>query len=344
MTERFMTLPEIELAAKRVLPRPVWDFGTGGAETETTLRRNRWALDRLTLRQRVLVDVSRIDLSTTLLGLELATPLAIAPVGGLVLFHPRGDCEMVAGAGLSGTLAIVSGVTGWSVDDVMKDANGPLFFQLYPHGPRSWMEDLLSSVVDAGYKAVCLTVDLPVLGRRERDLIGRYNPREAMRIAPHPGPPDPACAEKMTWDDVAWLRDILPIPLGLKGIMSAEDARLAVEAGVQIIWVSNHGGRQLDHARATIDVLPEIVAAVDGRAEIMIDSGFSRGTDIIKGLALGAKVVAIGKTALWGLAADGAAGVDRTLQLLNEELTSGLALCGKTRLNQLTPDMVCRAE
>ncbi len=341
MTERFVALPEIERAAKKALPPEVWDFGAGGAETETTLRRNRQALDRLALRFRVLVDVSQIDLSTTFAGLKLPHPVAIAPMGGLVLFHPQGDCEMVRGAGPSGTLAVVSGVAGWPVEEMAKEASGPLFFQLYHFGPRSWVQELLGGVEASGYHAVFLTVDVPVYGRRERDIIRRYDPRAAMSKAPHNRPIDDSYAEKLTWDDVAWLQGILSVPFGLKGIMTAEDARLAVEAGVEIIWVSNHGGRQLDHTLATIDVLPEIVEAVDGRAEIMIDGGFCRGTDIVKGIALGAQVVAIGKTALWGLAADGAAGVDRTLQILSNEMATCMALCGKTSVQELTPDLVC---
>jgi len=344
MPERFMTLPEIERAAKNALSQEVWDFGAGGAETETTLDRNRQALDRLALRPRVLVDVSQRDLSTTFAGLKLPVPLAIAPMGGLVLFHPQGDCEMVRGASPSGTLAVVSGVTGWSVEEVAKEAAGPLFFQLYHFGPRSWVQDLLGRVEASGYHAVCLTVDLAVYGRRERDIMRRYDPRSAMDVAPHHRPKEESYAEKLTWDDVAWLQEILSVPFGLKGIMTAEDARLAVEAGVEIIWVSNHGGRQLDHTSGAIDVLPEIVEAVDGRAEIMIDGGFSRGTDIVKGIALGAKVVAIGKMALWGLAADGAAGVDRTLRILTQEISTCLALCGQTSLRGLRPDMVCRAD
>jgi len=344
MPEHFMTLPEIERAAKNALPPRVWDFGAGGAETETSLKRNRQALDRLALRPRVLVDVSQMNLSTPFAGLELPNPLAIAPIGGLVLFHPEGDCEMVRGAGSSGTLAVVSGVTGWAVEEVAKEAIGPLFFQLYHFGPRSWVQDLLGRVEASGYHAVCLTVDMAVYGRRERDMMRRYDPRAAMTIAPHHRALDDSYAEKLTWDDVAWLQEILSVPLGLKGIMTAEDARLAVESGVEIIWVSNHGGRQLDHTLGTIDVLPEIVEAVDGRAEIMIDSGFSRGTDIVKGIALGAKVVAIGKTALWGLAADGAAGVDQTIRILSDEIATCLALCGRTSVRDLTPDLVCRAE
>jgi isopentenyl diphosphate isomerase/L-lactate dehydrogenase-like FMN-dependent dehydrogenase len=345
MPERFMTLPEIRRVAKRMVPPGPWGFGAGGAETETTLRRNRRALRRLAIRQRVLVDVRNIDLSTTFLGLELPTPVAIAPMGGLVLFHPQGDCEMVRGAGPSGSLAVVSGAAGWSVEDIAKAASGPLLFQLYHFGPRSWVQELLARVEATGsYHAVCLTVDVQVYGRRERDLRQRFDPRAARSIAPNPSPSDMSYNAGLTWDDVAWLRGLLSLPLGLKGILTAEDARLAVEAGVQIIWVSNHGGRQLDQTQATIDALPEIVEAIDGRAEIVIDGGFARGTDVIKAVALGAKVVAIGRTALWGLATEGAAGVNRTLELLRQEMATALALCGQPSIRELTPAVVCRAD
>ncbi|MBI3303690.1 MAG: alpha-hydroxy-acid oxidizing protein [Deltaproteobacteria bacterium] len=344
MSERFMTLPEIRRAAKRILPPGSWGFAAGGAETETTLRRNRRALRRLAIRQRVLVDVREVDLTTPFLGLKLPMPVAIAPMGGLVIFHPQGDCEMVRGAGPSGTLAVVSGVTGWPVEEVAQAARGPLLFQLYFSGPRSWAQELLARVEAAGYHAVCLTVDVQVYGRRERDLRQRYDPRAARAGAPNPPPPDMTYQARLTWDDVAWLRSILSVPLGLKGILTAEDARLAVEAGVQIVWVSNHGGRQLDHTQATIDVLPEIVEVVAGRAEIMIDGGFSRGTDVIKAVALGAKVVAMGRTMLWGLAVDGATGVARTLELLREEMATSLALCGQTSMRGLTPALIRRAE
>jgi 4-hydroxymandelate oxidase len=344
MPERFLTLPEIQRAAKRLLPPGAYGYGAGGAETETTLRRNRQALQRLAIRQRVLVDVRNIDISTTFLGMDLPTPIAIAPMGGLVVFHPQGDVEMVRGAAPSGNLAVVSGVTGWPVEEVAQAAKGPLLFQLYFGGPRSWVQELLGRVEASGYHAVCLTVDLQKYGRRERDLHLRYDPRAARIGAPNPPPPDMDYQARLTWDDIAWLRSILKVPLGLKGILTAEDAKLAVEAGVKIIWVSNHGGRQLDSTQATIDVLPEIVEAVDGRAEIMIDGGFRRGTDIIKGLALGANVVVMGRTMLWGLTAGGAEGVTRTLQILREELETSLGLCGQTSVRGLKPELIRRAD
>ncbi|MBM3226624.1 MAG: alpha-hydroxy-acid oxidizing protein [Candidatus Tectomicrobia bacterium] len=344
MAERFMTLPEIERAAQSIVPPGPYGYGAGGAETETTLRRNRRALDRLAIRQHILVDVRQIDLSTTFLGMELPSPVAIAPMGGLVLFHPQGDVEMARGAAPTGNLAVVSGVTGWSVEDVAAAAQGPLIFQLYHNGPRSWVKELLGRVETSGYRAVCLTVDVQVYGRRERDLEQRFDPRTARLGAPNPPPPDSTYPARLTWDDVAWLQENLSIPVGLKGILTAQDARRAVDAGVKIIWVSNHGGRQLDHAQATIDVLPEIVEAVAGRAEIVIDGGFRRGTDVVKALALGANIVAMGRTMLWGLAVDGAAGVARTLEILRHEISTTLALSGHTSVRELEPSHVCRAE
>ena len=345
MPERFMTLQEIRRAAKRILPPGPWGFGAGGSETETTLRRNRQAIRKLAIRQRVLRDVRSVDTSTSFLGMTLPMPVAVAPMGSLIAFHPQGDCEMVRGAGQSGNLAVVSGVTGWTVEDVAQAASGPLLFQLYFAGPRSWAQELLERVEATGaYKAVCLTVDVQVYSRRERDLVQRYDPRHARMSAPNPPPPDMDYQARLTWDDVAWLQELLSVPVGLKGILTAEDARLAVEAGVKIIWVSNHGGRQLDSTQATIDVLPEIVEAVDGKAEIVIDGGFLRGTDIIKALALGANVVAMGRNILWGLAVEGAVGVNRTLEIVQDELARSLALCGQTNVRDLSPDMIRQAE
>ena len=305
---RFVTLPEMRRAAHARLPRDVWNFGAGGAETETSRRRNRRALDRLAITQNILVDVRQIDLRTSLLGVPLSWPVAVAPMGGLVLFHPEGDVEMARGCGLADTLQFLSGATGWSVEDVAKAGSGPKMFQLYHHGDRGWVGELLARV-DAcgGYHSVCLTVDVQVIGRRERDIVNRYDPREAMKVAPNPRGPDSSYQARLTWDDVAWLQKTTKLPVGIKGIMTVRDARRAVDMGVRIIWVSNHGGRQLDHTEATIDALPRIADAVGGRAEIIVDGGFSRGTDVLKGLARGATVVAVGRTALWGLAVDGAA-------------------------------------
>ncbi|HUP35857.1 MAG TPA: alpha-hydroxy acid oxidase [Candidatus Limnocylindria bacterium] len=344
MTAPFVTLPEIHRAARARLPRNSYNFGAGGTETETTLRRNRRAIRRLAIRQDILVDVREIDLSSSLLGIPLSWPVVIAPMGGLVLFHPEGDCEMARGAAKGDTLQFLSGATGWSVEAVTAAAPGPKMFQLYHMGDRAWVADLLARVEASGYLSVCLTVDVQVYSRRERDIVARFTPREAMLKAPNPRPPDPDYPARLTWADVDWLRKTTRLPIGLKGIMTARDARRAVEAGVELIWVSNHGGRQLDATQASIDALPAVREAVGDAASIIADGGFARGTDVLKGVAWGADAVAIGRTALWGLAADGAAGVACTLDILRRELRTSMALAGQTSVRGLAPDVVFRAD
>jgi isopentenyl diphosphate isomerase/L-lactate dehydrogenase-like FMN-dependent dehydrogenase len=344
MANNFVTLPEIRRIARKRLSRDVWNFGAGGSETETSMRRNRRALDRLAIRQDVLVDVREIDLSTTFLGVPLSMPVMVAPMGGLVLFHHQGDVEMARGASMGDTLVALSGATGWPVEDVAKAGPGPKLFQLYHHGDRTWVSDLLARVEASGYISVCLTVDTQLYSRRERDIVNRYSPRQAMSVAPNPRGPDSTYPARLTWDDVEWLKKTTRLPIGLKGVMTARDAKRAVDTGVQVIWVSNHGGRQLDHTQATIDALPAIVDAVAGRAAIVIDGGFRRGTDVIKAVALGATVVAMGRAILWGLAADGADGVGAALEILRQELRTSLGLCGQTSVRNLQPDSILRLD
>jgi glycolate oxidase len=341
---RFVTLPEIRRAARKAVDKNAWNFGAGAAETETSRRRNQRHIQRLAIRQNVLVDVRKIDISTSLLGVPLSSPVAVAPMGGLILFHPEGDVEMARGAGQADTLQWLSGATGWPVEDVAKAGSGPQMFQLYHHGDRGWVSELLARVESSGYHAVALTVDVQLYSRRERDILARWSPRDAMAIAPNPRGPDPNYQARLTWADVEWLMKTTRLPVGLKGIMTVNDARRAVAMGVRLIWVSNHGGRQLDHTQSTIDALPPIVDAVGGKAEVMIDGGFSRGTDVVKGLARGARVVALGRTAVWGLAADGAAGVARTFEILRDEIRTTMGLAGHTKLADLTPDQIFRVD
>jgi 4-hydroxymandelate oxidase len=341
---KFVTLPEIRRAARERLPRDHWNFGDGAAETESTKRRNRRHIDRLAIQQNVLVDVRNIDLKTTLLGVPLSWPVAVAPMGGLVLFHPEGDVEMARGAGRGDTLQWLSGASGWPVEDVAKAGAAPQMFQLYAHGDHGWMAELLARVEDSGYKAVALTVDVQMYSRRERDVFHRFSPRKAMEIAPNPRGPLPDFQSQLTWADVEWLMKTTKLPVGLKGIMTVADARRAVDMGVRLIWVSNHGGRQLDQTQSTIEALPPIADAVAGRAEIVVDGGFNRGTDVIKALARGARVVACGRTMLWGLAADAAAGVARVCEILRDEIRINMGLCGRTKIADLTPDLIFRAD
>jgi len=344
MTEPFVTLPEMHRAARARLPRTSYNFGAGGTETEATLRRNRRSLRRLAIRQDILVDVRQIDLSTSLLGVPLSWPVVIAPMGGLVLFHPEGDCEMARGAAKADTLQFLSGATGWSVEAVAAASPGLKMFQLYHMGDRAWVADLLARVEASGYLCVCLTVDVQVYSRRERDIAARFTPREAMSKAPNPRPPDSEYPARLTWADVEWLRKTTRLPIGLKGIMTPRDAKRAVEAGVELIWVSNHGGRQLDSTQASIDALPAVADVVGGTTSIIVDGGFARGTDVIKGMAWGANAVAVGRTALWGLAADGAAGVACAMDILRRELRTSMALAGQTSVRGLTRDAVFRVD
>jgi len=344
MTEPFVTLPEMHRAARARLPRTSYNFGAGGTETETTLRRNRRSLRRLAIRQDILVDVRQIDLSTSLLGVPLSWPVVIAPMGGLVLFHPEGDCEMARGAAKADTLQFLSGATGWSVEAVAASSPGLKMFQLYHMGDRAWVADLLARVEASGYLCVCLTVDVQVYSRRERDIVARFTPREAMSKAPNPRPPDSEYPARLTWADVEWLRKTTRLPIGLKGIMTPRDAKRAVEAGVELIWVSNHGGRQLDSTQASIDALPAVADVVGGATSIIVDGGFARGTDVIKGMVWGANAVAVGRTALWGLAADGAAGVACAMDILRRELRTSMALAGQTSVRGLTRDAVFRVD
>jgi isopentenyl diphosphate isomerase/L-lactate dehydrogenase-like FMN-dependent dehydrogenase len=341
---RFVTQPEIRREARKTLPLEVWNFGDGASETELTKRRNRAALDRLAIRQDILVDARVLDTTTTLCGVPLSWPVVIAPMGGLVLFHDEGDVEMGRGAERADTLQFLSGATGWPVEAVAAASKGPKMFQLYHFGDRAWVADLLARVEAAGYLSVCLTVDTQVYSRRERDILARWSPREAMKKAPNPRGPDPDYPTRLTWGDVEWLQKTTRLPIGLKGVMTARDARRAVDMGVRVVWVSNHGGRQLDSTQASIDALPAIADVVGDRADIVIDGGFNRGTAVLKGLAWGARAVAVGRLALWGLAVGGAAGVENALGILRDELRRDMALCGQTSVRKLTRDCVFRVD
>ncbi|MBI4321055.1 MAG: alpha-hydroxy-acid oxidizing protein [Chloroflexi bacterium] len=345
MTE-FLTIPEIIRAAEEKLPRHLWDFASGGADTETTLRRNRVALERLALCQRVLVDVRERDTSTTFLGKRLSTPVMLAPVGSLGNFHPDASLAVARVAERAGTVAFISTVSPPSLEEVAAGVSSPLVFQLYNYGDRDWVKRIVRRVEAAGYFALCITADVAMYGRRDRDLENRYFPRQAMETRPNlvdvvGGLPAVQRNQAgLSWDYLAWLRDITRLPLILKGVMMADDAARAVEHGVDCVYVSNHGGRQLDHAPATIEVLPEIVQAIAGHAEVLVDSGFVRGTDVVKGLAIGATAVLIGKLLMWGLGADGEEGLARALELLTTEIDVAMALIGARSLSEIGPHVL----
>jgi glycolate oxidase len=337
MTLDYVSNQEIIQAARRNLPQDVWDYLTGGSESETTMRRNRLGFDSLGLRPRVLVDVSKVDTSATFLGQKLRIPVMMAPIGSLQTITPEGGVAVAKAAAEFGTMNFVSSVTQPSLEEIAASTNHPKIFQLYIRGGLDWCAEIVGRVKKAGYIALCLTVDTAHYSRRERPLLNRWQPpsrrTETGRIY----------QAMLTWEMADAIKKIAGLPLIIKGIATAEDAKIAVDHGVDVIYVSNHGGRQLDHGRGTIDTLPEIVEAAGGKADIVLDGGVTRGTDIVKALALGAKAVTIGKLQGWGLGAGGKEGLVRVLELLEEEMVVDMALLGVTGVDQITRNYVCKA-
>ncbi len=330
--EHLVTLHEIVEEARRRLPDGVWDYLVGGAESETTLRRNRRALDAIAFRPRVLRDVSGVDCASTLLGRTLRAPVLLAPIGSLQDLHPRGGAAAAEAAAAAGVAMMLSSVSAPGLEaTAAASGEGPKIFQLYVRGDDAWVDAHVRRAIDAGYDAFCFTVDLDWYSRRERDLAKRFVTTGRRNVSGEQH------QMRFTWDGVKRVRDRFDIPLVLKGIATAEDAALACEMGIDAVYVSNHGGRQLDHGRGSIDMLPEVVEAVGGRAEILVDGGFLRGTDIVKAIALGATAVGVGRLSGFGIAAGGAGGVARMLELLTSEIRTCLGLLGVNRLHELDP-------
>jgi isopentenyl diphosphate isomerase/L-lactate dehydrogenase-like FMN-dependent dehydrogenase len=302
------------------------------------------AFRRRRLRPRVLVDVSTADLSTTLLGTPVSLPVALGPVAYQLMAHPDGEAATARAAAAADVLMILSTFASLPLEEVAAAGPGPRWFQLYVHRDRAVARDLVQRAAAAGYRAIVLTVDLPIPGYRQRDLRNHLGRPERIGNFTLPGshsiPLQTLVAgfseRSLTWDDLAWVRSLAPLPLVIKGILTAEDATLAVEHGADAVVVSNHGGRQLDRVPATIDVLEEIVDAVAGRAEIYLDGGIRRATDVLVALALGARAVFIGRPYLFALAAGGEAGVTRLISLMRDELETAMPLLGVRRLADLT--------
>ena len=327
----FLLLQEFVKGAREKLPPAVWDYVIGGADTETTLRRNRQGLDALALRPRVLRDVSEIDCSVTLLGVKTRLPVLLAPIGSLQDLDPGGGAAAARAAGEFGVFHMQSSASAPGLEDTAKASRGPKIFQLYVRGDRAWVSDHLRRTAESGYHALCITVDLALYSRRERDLAKRHvtTARRGTRRE------DEAFQARLSWRDIEQIRSECALPLILKGIATAEDASMACELGIDAVYISNHGGRQLDHGRAAIDVLPEVVDTVAGRAEIIVDGGFLRGSDLVKAIARGAGCVGIGRLLAFAIAAGGDRGVLRMLEVLEEELRICQGLLGINRLDQL---------
>jgi len=348
-------LRDFEASASAVLPGAINDWIAGGAEDEQAMAGNRAAFARRVIRGRVLVDVSTRDQAVTLLGTALDHPIIIAPSALHRVAHPDGEVATARGAAAAGALYTVSTAASVRLEDVAAAAPGaPRWFQLYHAGTRARTEALLGRAVAAGYRAIVLTVDVPILGRRERDLRNRFVLPEGVRMA-NVDLRDAAADEKdsarswanpiadtaLRWDDLGWIQAAAAgLPLLVKGVVRADDAERAVAAGCAGIWVSNHGGRQQDGAIASLDALPEIVDAIGESAAIVVDGGVRRGTDVLKAIALGANAVAVGRPVYWGLAVGGALGVEQVIGTLRRELDTAMALAGCARIADIDRSLV----
>ena len=354
-----INLHDYEILARERLPQMVYDYYAGGAEDELAVAENVAAWNRLRLRPRVLVDVRAVDCSTTVLGVRTTMPVLTAPCGFNALAHPDGECGVARAAAGAGVIQVVSTAATTRLEDVAASCENPRWFQLYCYRDRGVTKGLVERAERAGYTALCVTVDVPFLGHREREIRDEFHlpPGVALRnldeaaaqqlVAAHG---DSGLARyvnslwdpSLTWGSIDWLRSITRLPVVIKGILTAEDARLAVEHGVAGIVVSNHGGRQLDGAVSGTEALPEVADAVEGRAEILVDGGIRRGTHVLKALALGARAVLIGRPYLWGLAVDGEAGVRDVLEILRREIMLSMALAGCARISDVKGTLLAR--
>lgn len=344
-----VNLLEYEAAARAVVPKGLFDFIVGGAEDEVSLRENRAAFGRWRLVPRVMRGMTAPETGTTVLGQRVDLPVLISPMGLHKLAHADGECATAAAAKRAGTIFCLSCAASCSIAEVRERA-GAWWFQIYLMDDRGLTLDLVQRAEEAGAAAISLTVDVPVRGRREAD--------ERNRFAMPPGMTMPNVASRVsgadvgnyavlakwdaaiTWADLDWLVASTRLPVVVKGILAAEDARLAVGHGAKGIQVSNHGGRQLDSAIGSLDALPGVVEAVDGAAEVVLDGGVRRGTDVLKALALGARAVLIGRPVLYGLAAAGEDGVARVLEMLRQELVVDMMLCGLQDVGAISRELV----
>lgn len=326
------------LAEARIEPS-AWNYYQGGSDDEVTLRANRSAFERIRLRPRMLVDVSVCDARTTVLGTPVSMPILIAPTAFHSLAYLEGECETARGAGNAGTLMVASTSSTRSLEEIARAASGPLWFQLYFHG-RDSAGKLVQRAQTSGYRALVITVDSPRWGHKERAIRSGFRLPSHLRKANFADEDVPKADVCVTWESLDWLRSLTSLPIVLKGILTEEDALLAVKHGVDGIIVSNHGGRQLDSVPASIEALPEVVEAVEGRCEVYLDGGIRRGTDILKALALGARAVLIGRPALWGLAVNGREGVSHVLELLRSELELAMILAGRPTIDSIDRSLV----
>lgn len=378
-SSQVVSVPDLRPIARRRLPKVVFDYLDGGADGEFTLRENCRAFEDVTFRPRGAVSVPTCDLSTRVLGFDISLPVLLAPVGYSRLMYPEGEIAAARCAGAAGTAYILSTISGHRMEDVRAASTGPVWFQLYLMGGRAAAEGSIARARAAGFSALVVTIDTPVAGMRERDsrngmkeLMGGgilsklpFLPQFLARpawlvrflldggvphlpnvVVPGQGPlpmTDVAAAlasSTVTWEDLRWIREQWSGPLIIKGVLTAEDARRSIDEGASAIVVSNHGGRQLDHVPASLQVLPEIVAAVNGQIEVLMDGGVRRGSDVIKALCLGARAVLVGRAYAYGLAAGGPAGVARAIGMLRAEMDRTLKLLGCPAIGALDTSYV----
>jgi glycolate oxidase len=334
----FNTSTEIVRAAQAALTPEAWDYIVGGSETEMSLRRNRAAIEGLAFRARILRDVREVDTSTRLLGTKLSMPFILAPVGSLQSITPDAAAAQVRGAIAAGTLPVISSVSAPELEESAAAVSGDKWFQLYVRGDNAWLADIIGRVRKSGFKALVITVDVAHYSNRERQQRHSWVP-DGRRDA---GGKNYQAA--LDWKTLDYIRKLAKMPVIVKGIQTHEDAKIALKRGIEGIWISNHGGRQLDHARGTLDMLPEILDVVRGKVPVILDGGFMRGTDIIKGIAMGADVIAGGKLHAWALGAGGQPALERMLEILRIEIETTMALLGVTSLKQLDRSYIERCD
>ena len=350
-----VNLDDFELAAQRRLSPMAFAYIAGGAGDERTMRRNSEAFGEIRLKPRVLVDVSRVDTSIELFGQAMPHPILLAPTAYHKLSHREGELATARGAQAAAATLVVSSYATTGVEEIAQATAQPLWFQLYVHPDRDFTRDLVARAVAAGCAAVCITVDSPVFGARNREARTRFElPAgvSAKHLAPLGGAAQkaghvaadgvysPMTDASLQWKDIAWLCSLTSVPVILKGILTPEDARRAIDHGAAGIIVSNHGGRNLDTLPATIEALPGVAKAVDGRVAVLLDGGIRRGTDVLKAIALGASAVLIGRPYVWGLAVGGAGGVAEVVRILRDEFRAAMALCGLPDVSRITADVL----
>ena len=344
---------EYEEIARTRIEKGAYDFIAGGATDEITIRRTRAVFDSIMMRPSMLTDVSNRDLTTTVLGQEIAFPIMLDPAGNHGAAHPDAEIASVKAAGAAGTLMVLSSHASRTLEDVAQAASGPLWFQHYFFKDRELTLDMAARAEEAGYSALCMTVDAKIKPKRERNLrnnyVGPASPNYAqLDLATHsskfgadaPAGPSDIRDQAATWDDLDWLAANCRLPVVVKGVMTGEDGRHCADHGAKAVIVSNHGGRYLDTTFATIEVLPEVVKAAGEKIEVYLDGGIRRGSDVFKALALGARAVLIGRPIFWGLAVDGESGAAAILEMLREELEATMGMCGRADIASIDPSVI----